>query len=88
MRGSVHTNGIEAVWAVLKRSIHGTWHHVSPKHLPRYVDEATFRLNEGNCEVDTVDRMRDFAQGIHGRRLRYKDLIAPNGKSAKPVQAR
>ncbi len=28
VRGPVHTNGIESVWAVLKRSIHGTWHHV------------------------------------------------------------
>ena len=53
VRGEAHTNGIESVWAVLKRSIHGTWHHVSPKHLGRYVNEAAFRLNEGNCEVDT-----------------------------------
>ena len=48
VRGDVHTNSIESVWSVLKRSIHGTWHHVSPKHLRRYVDETTFRLNEGN----------------------------------------
>ena len=45
VRGAVHTNGIESVWAVLKRSIHGTWHHVSPKHLHRYVNEASMRLN-------------------------------------------
>ena len=87
VRGEAHTNGIEAVWAVLKRSIHGTWHHVSPKHLARYVNEATFRLNEGNCEVDTLDRMRDFARGVHGKRLRYADLIADNGKSAQVVPA-
>ena len=35
------------MWAVLKRSIYGTWHHVSVKHLGRYVNEATFRLNDG-----------------------------------------
>ena len=87
VRGDAHTNGIESVWAVLKRSIHGTWHHVSPKHLERYVNEAAFRLNEGNCEVDTLDRMRDFAAGIHGKRLRYVDLIADNGESATPVPA-
>ena len=85
VRGDVHTNSIEAVWAVLKRSITGTWHHVSPKHLERYVNAATFRLNEGNCEVDTIDRMEDFARGIHGRQLRYVDLIADNGQSATPV---
>ena len=87
VRGDAHTNGIESVWAVLKRSITGTWHHVSPKHLERYVNEAAFRLNEANCEVDTLDRMRDFAAGIHGKRLRYVDLVADNGLSATPVEA-
>lgn len=87
VRGDVHTNGIEAVWAVLKRSIHGTWHHVSPKHLARYINEASFRLNEGNCEVDTLDRMKAFASGIYGKRLSWKALIAKNGKSAIPKSA-
>ena len=76
VRGDAHTNSIEAVWAVLKRSIHGTWHHVSPKHLDRYVNEATFRLNKGSCEVDTIDRMTHFARGVGGKRLRYTDLVA------------
>ena len=86
VRGEAHTNGIESVWAVLKRSIHGTWHHVSPKHLERYVNEATFRLNEGNCEVDTIDRMTEFARGVGGKRLAYADLIADNGLSAAVVK--
>ena len=76
VRGDVHTNGIESVWAVLNRSITGTWHHVSEKHLARYVNEAAFRLNEGNCEVDTLDRMAALASGIGGKRLRYRDLVA------------
>ena len=75
------------MWAVRKRSITGTWHHVSPKHLGRYVNEATFRLNEGNCEVDTMDRMEEFARGVGGKRLPYADLIADNGLSAKVVPA-
>ena len=37
--------------------------------------KAAFRLNEGNCEVDTVDRMEALARGMGGRKLRYKDLI-------------
>ena len=45
VNGMAHTNGIESVWALLKRSINGTWRHVSIKHLQRYIDEATFRLN-------------------------------------------
>ena len=42
----VTTNGIEAVWAVTKRSHFGIWHRPSPEHLPRYMAEVTFRLNE------------------------------------------
>ena len=45
--GDIHINSAESMWAVLKRSIYGTWHQVSVKHLGRYVNEATFRLNEG-----------------------------------------
>ena len=75
-RGLIHTNGIESVWSVFKRSIHGTWHHVSFKHLPRYIDEATFRLNDGSCEVDTLDRMRAVVTGMPGKRIPYKDLVA------------
>ncbi|MCY3813410.1 MAG: IS1595 family transposase [Gammaproteobacteria bacterium] len=88
VRGEVHTNSIEAVWAVLKRSIHGTWHHVSPKHLGRYVNEASFRLNEGNCEVDTIDRMEALVRQTPGAMLRYRDLIADTGESAIPVAVR
>ena len=76
VRGAVHTNSIESVWAVLKRSITGTWHHVSNKHLDRYVSEAVFRLNEGNCEVDTINRMKALAGQTGDKRLRYKDLVA------------
>ena len=71
-----HTNGIESVWAVLKRGYHGTFHHVSFKHLQRYVDEFTFRLNEGRCDVDTLDRMVSLFRNIGGRRLPYRELVS------------
>ena len=51
VKGMASTNGIESVWAVLKRSMIGTYHHVSLKHLPRYVNEAAFRLNEGESRI-------------------------------------
>ena len=76
VRGDVHTNSIESVWSVFKRSIMGTWHHISVKHLRRYVNEATFRLNQGNCQVDTLDRMAAVALSIGGKRLPYKELTA------------
>lgn len=44
-RGDVHTNTIEGFWSQLKRSLHGTYHAVSPKHLQAYVDEFAFRYS-------------------------------------------
>jgi hypothetical protein len=37
-RNGVTTNGVESVFAVLRRGLHGVYHHASPKHLARYVD--------------------------------------------------
>ena len=73
-RGPVSTNSIESVWAVLKRGILGVYHHTSPKHLARYVDEFTFRLNEGNVKVHTLDRLDSFVDGVVGKRLTYAGL--------------
>ena len=87
VRGEAHANSLEDVCAVLKRSILGTLHLVSPKHLGRYVNEATFPLNEGNSEVDTIDRMTEFARGVGGKRLSYDGLIADNGLSSRAVPA-
>jgi transposase-like protein len=75
VRDGVTTNSIESVWAVLKRGLHGVYHHASDKHLHRYVDEFTFRLNEGNVKRHTLDRLDSFVDSVAGRRLSYKDLI-------------
>jgi transposase-like protein len=79
VRGSVHTNGMESVWAVLKRGLHGVYHHASPKHLFRYVDEFTFRLNEGNVARHTFERLDSFVDGIKGKRLTYEQLTGKAG---------
>lgn len=44
-RGDCHTNSIEGYWSQLKRSIHGTYIHVSQKHMPKYLAEFDFRHN-------------------------------------------
>jgi transposase-like protein len=45
VRGVVHTNGVENVWSLLKRSIMGAYHKVSREHLPLYLAELAFRFN-------------------------------------------
>jgi transposase-like protein len=75
VRGDVTTNGIESFFAVFKRGVYGTSHHVSPKHMHRYVDEFSFRLNEGNVKRHTTQRIDSFVDGTAGKRLTYKDLI-------------
>lgn len=74
-RNNVTTNGIESVWAVLKRGLHGVYHHASPKHLRRYADEFTFRLNEGDVKRHTLDRLDSFIAATSGQRLTYARLI-------------
>jgi transposase-like protein len=45
VRGNVHVNSMENVWSLLKRSIIGSYHQVSAKHLDAYLDELEFRFN-------------------------------------------
>ncbi len=75
-REDVSTNSIESVWAVLKRGLHGVYHHASAKHLHRYVDEFTFRLNDGNVARHTLDRLESLTEASFGKRLTYKALIS------------
>jgi transposase-like protein len=81
-RGDVTTNGIESVFAVLKRGLHGVYHRASPKHMKRYIDEFTWRLNEGNVKRHSLERLESFVDAIAGKRITYKRLIAPTNKSA------
>jgi hypothetical protein len=46
VRGDVHTNTFEGYFSILKRGINATYHHVSQKHLKRYLAEFDFRYSE------------------------------------------
>ena len=73
--GDVTVNAVESMWAVLKRGIYGIWHQVSVKHLRRYVDEATFRLNDANVRVHTLSRLEAFVALAFRCRITYKKFI-------------
>jgi len=72
VKGNVHTNGIENFWALLKRTLKGTYVSVEPFHLGRYLAEQTFRFNErkGNDQ----DRFLKAVGNIAGKRLTYEQL--------------
>lgn len=72
VRGKVHTNSIESVWAVLKRGVYGTYHHVSAKHMQKYVDEFCFRLSKGG----TLPFIEAVCLQASGKTLNYKKLTA------------
>ena len=74
VRDMTHTNGIESHWALFKRGIVGTYHHISAKHLDRYAAEFEGRHN--SRPADTIDQIRGVIAGMAGKLLRYEDLIA------------
>lgn len=69
----IHTNGIESVWALMKRQIIGTHHWLSPKHIGRYLGEMTWRFNMR--ELKDGERVNALLERTSGR-LTYKELIA------------
>ncbi len=72
VRADVHTNSVEGVWSLLKRGIVGSYHQLSVKHLPAYLDEMEFRFNGR----DNPFLFRDILLVLlHGDALPYKKLI-------------
>ena len=76
VRGDVHTNTMEGVWSLFKRSIIGSYHQISVKHLDRYLDELEFRFNNRNNPYLFRDALLRL---IASSNLEYKTL------TAKPV---
>ena len=68
-----HTNTVENYFSILKRGIIGTYHHVSPQHLKRYLGEFDFRYNERvGLGVSDGERTTKALKGIVGKRLTYR----------------
>lgn len=70
VRGTASTNTVEGYFSLLKRGLNGTYHHVSQRHLHRYLDEFNFRYNARKED----DATRNFlaVKRSEGKRLQYK----------------
>lgn len=72
VRGNVHTNTVESAWSLFDRAVMGSYHKLSVKHLPSYLDEFAFRFNNRDNPYlfrDTLLRL------IQGDTLTYGELV-------------
>ena len=68
--GKAHVNTAESFFALLKRGIVGSFHHVSPEHLHRYCDEFSFRWDYRS--ISDSDRTEIAIRQTEGKRLSYR----------------
>jgi transposase-like protein len=69
----VHSNTIEGVFSLLKRGVMGTFHSISRKHLPNYLNEFEFRWN--TRKVDDGQRIHHAIRKSDGKRLKYRESV-------------
>lgn len=69
----ITTNSVEGFFSLLKRGINGTYHHVSARHLHRYLSEFDFRYS--NRQVTDGERSCRLIGKIGGKRLKYRELV-------------
>jgi len=74
VRGKAHTNGIESFWSLLKRGYTGVFHHLTWKHLDRYLNEFETRWNFR--DMGSAARFDVLLESASGARLTYERLIA------------
>lgn len=70
VRGTASTNTVEGYFSLLKRGLTGTYHHVSARHLHRYLDEFNFRYNART--VSDAMRNHGAIRATEGKRLQYR----------------
>lgn len=72
VRGDAHTNTAESYFALLKRGVIGSFHHVSKQHLDRYCDEFSFRWD--HRRMADSERTEIAIRQAESKRLTYKPL--------------
>jgi transposase-like protein len=77
--GDIHTNTVESAFSLLKRGIVGTWHKISAKHLPAYLNEMTWRFNNRKNPFLFRDTMLKL---ISSGNVEYKSLTQAALQSA------
>jgi transposase-like protein len=73
VRGDVHTNSVEGIWSLLKRSIVGSYHKLSVKHLDSYLDELEWRFNNRDNPYLFRDTLLKL---IQAENLEYRSLVS------------
>jgi len=76
VRGEAHTNTIENYWSLVKRALKGTYIHIEPFHLDRYLQEQGFRYD--NRKDNDSGRFVAAASLLFGKRLTYAELTGKN----------
>jgi transposase-like protein len=69
----IHSNSIEGVFSLIQRGLMGTFHSVSRKHLPNYLNEFQFRWN--TRKVDDGERVSRVVKALVGKRLEYRQSV-------------
>lgn len=70
VRDDAYTNSVESHFALFKRGVYGTFHHLSEAHLPRYLAEFDFRAN--TRKLTDFERSDALLRGAKGKRLMYR----------------
>lgn len=80
-RGDIHTNSIENIWSLLKRSIMGSYHKISMKHLDAYLDELEWRFNNRDNPYLFNETLLKL---VNSQNLEYKVLTTANHAQSTP----
>jgi transposase-like protein/nicotinamide mononucleotide adenylyltransferase len=77
----IHTNTIESAFSLFKRSVTGSFHRVSLKHLHRYLSEFSCRFNARH-DAQRFEKM--ISRTAQASRLTYRELVSDGDPDPTP----